>query len=679
MKTPFRFASAVAFSFPFMVYAEHGQQWTQPTPEELSMTSIPQVPGASAVYLYKEETTDDSLHMFSHYVRLKVLTDKGKEYANVELPYVTGESGRSIDEIAGRTIHPDGSVVPFTGKPYDKLIVKSQTFKYKAKVFTLPAVEVGSIIEYRYKERMGDNWFSSPEWMIQSELYTRKAHYMWRPTAELLTSEDGKEVSNTIAWAPLLPPGAKVEEKQLYKGSLARSGDPNSELTLDMHDVPPILNEEFMPPMGSVSYRVLFYYTHFKTVQDYWASEGKTWSKSRDKFIGPNKGVREYVSTLISPSDTQDQKVHKIYAAVMLLENTDFSRERTASEEKAQGLKQLNTTDDILARKRGNGDQLDMLFIAMCRAAGLKAYAMGVADRSVRIFLPNFLSARQLDDDIAIVNVDGKEVYFDPGERYCEPKHLAWKHTLNGGLRQTDGGTTLVSAPAANYMDERVGRVADLKLDDHGVATGQVIVTYQGDAALHWRQEALKGDDTSLNQDLRESMESKLPGGMEIRVTSVEGLADFDKPLVVKYDIKGAVGSSTGKRVLISANLFESNEKPKFPEAKREVAVDMRYPSVEQDAVRFQYPESMTIESSPAAEKTMLQQVASYEVHSKPGTHSITFYRNYVNSKSLYVPDMYGDLRTFYGKMENKDQETLVLTRATATDATTTTAKPAGN
>jgi len=60
-------------------------QWTQPTAEELSMTAQPQVPGAAAVYLYREETMDDLLHMSSIYVRLKVLTEAGKESADVVL------------------------------------------------------------------------------------------------------------------------------------------------------------------------------------------------------------------------------------------------------------------------------------------------------------------------------------------------------------------------------------------------------------------------------------------------------------------------------------------------------------------------------------------------------------------------------------------------------------------
>src|ERR1035438_1845704 len=60
-------------------------QWTVPTEEELKMTSQPEVPGAAAVYLFREEITDDKMHNWSKYVRLKVLMERGKEYANVEI------------------------------------------------------------------------------------------------------------------------------------------------------------------------------------------------------------------------------------------------------------------------------------------------------------------------------------------------------------------------------------------------------------------------------------------------------------------------------------------------------------------------------------------------------------------------------------------------------------------
>src|SRR4051794_30000182 len=164
------FSALVSLSSSFAL----AEQWTPPTPEELSMTSQPEVPGAPAVYLYREETTDDKLHMFSIYVRLKVLTERGKEYSNVELNSVRGSNGGglTVEDIQGRTIHPDGTVIPFTGKPYEKLVEKNQGLKIMAKVFTMPDVEIGSIIEYRYKLREGDQYFVAPDWYIQSDLFT---------------------------------------------------------------------------------------------------------------------------------------------------------------------------------------------------------------------------------------------------------------------------------------------------------------------------------------------------------------------------------------------------------------------------------------------------------------------------------------------------------------------------
>src|ERR1039458_5869499 len=104
-------------------------------------------------------------HMWSKYARIKVLTEAGKEYANVELKsYNSDAGGYSINGIAGRTIHPDGTIIPFTGKPFDKLIEKSQSYKETAKVFTLPDVEVGSIIEYRYELRYDDQYYFAPSW-----------------------------------------------------------------------------------------------------------------------------------------------------------------------------------------------------------------------------------------------------------------------------------------------------------------------------------------------------------------------------------------------------------------------------------------------------------------------------------------------------------------------------------
>jgi hypothetical protein len=653
----------------------HAQQWTVPTPEELSMTSQPEVPGASAVYLYREESTDDRLHMFSIYTRLKVLTEGGKEFGNVELNFARGSNGAgfNVEAVQGRTIHPDGTIIPFTGKPYEKLIEKTQGIKVMAKVFTMPDVQVGSIIEYRYRLQYDDRFLQSPDWYIQSNLWTRKGHYMWKHIdlggSTTVTNSRGDSTS-TIAWTPILPAGTQVTESRLP------GADGQSLIELSVHDIPPAPEEDFMPPINSFTYRVLFYYAAYRTSEEFWKNEGKYQSKSWDKFIGPGPIVKAAVNGITAPTDTPDQKLRKIYAAVMQLENTRFTRQHSSEEEKAQGFKQVQSTDDIWTRKRGTDDQLTELFVAMVRAAGMKAYIGAVTSRERSLFLQGFLSASQLDDLIAIVSIDGKDQYFDPGSRYCPYQHLNWTHTMVAGIRQTDKGTDFFGTPAEPYTFARTQRVANLTMDQQGALSGNITMTYTGFPGLHWRQRALQGDAASLEREIRTSVEQLIPPGIEVKVASISKLEDYEQPLVVKLDVKGGgLGTSTGKRLVIPGDIFETNSKPAFPHEKREIPIYFEYGRAIQDAVRINFPATLKVESLPTAEKTMYQKAALYDLTTESTPTSFTVRRNYVLGAIVFPPSEYANFRTFYSRMENKDQESVILTAAPITAS----AKPTGN
>jgi hypothetical protein len=647
------------------------QQWIAPTPEELSMTSQPEVPGAPAVYLYREETTDDKLHMFSIYERLKVLTERGKEHGNVELSYakISDGGGYTVDDIQGRTIHPDGTIIPFTGKPYEKLVEKTQGIKIMAKVFTLPDVEIGSILEYRYKLRYGDNSLRSPDWYIQTDRWTRKSHYLWKPinlNRNIVVTGERGQTKNFIAWASLLPQGTAVTETPLV-------GTDQTVIELNVHDIPPAPEEDFMPPIRSLTYRVLFYYAGYRTADEFWKNEGKFWAKTQDKFIGPGPAVTAAVKELVAPSDTPDQKLRKLYAAVMKLENTRYTRQHSTQEEKAQGFKEVHNADDIWTRKRGSDDQLAALFVAMARAAGLKANVGIVTNRDRNLFLKNYLTLSQLDDVVAIVNVNGKDQFFDPGTRFCPYGHLAWKHTYAQGIRQTDAGSDYFGTFGEPYTFSRTQRVANLTLSQRGEVTGTITMTYMGDPAIHWRLRSIEGDSASLEREIRTSVEQLMPAGIELKVASIDKLEDYEQPLVANIEVKGTLGSSTGKRVLIPGDIFEASAKPAFPHEKRDLPVYFPYPHMTQDAVRIRFPQTLSVESLPAGDKTSFEKSIAYSLSSESAAGSFTVRRNYVLGEIVFTPPQYASLRTFYSKMENKDQESVVLATATAK------ATPTGN
>jgi hypothetical protein len=153
---------------------------------------------------------------------------------------------------------------------------------------------------------------------------------------------------------------------------------------------------------------------------------------------------------------------------------------------------------------------------------------------------------------------------------------------------------------------------------------------------------------------------------LKIEVTSIEKLGDYEQPLVVKLSVKGHIGSSTGKRLVVANDIFTSNEKPAFPHEKREVPVDFHYPYWTQDAVRIVFPASIKVESSPVSDKIMFQSFAGYSLTSTTNANSITVRRDFVLGEVLFLQKEYPDLRAFFNKFETKDQESIVLIAASA-------------
>ncbi len=643
-------------------------EFVPPTPEELSMKALPGYPGVPAAILYNEEVATDSKRSVQHYVRIKVLTEEGKRYANVELQFAshTGDGwvqgdDLMIENISGRTVEPDGRVVPFTGKPYLKMLERGDGVKYQERVFTLPEVEVGSIIEYRYSTHY-DHYILSPTWMIQQDIPLREGHFVWYPINEDLHDGEGNHIS-TISWFPLLPPGAKIEHRDLPGGGGSAFGS-NQVYELRVKDVPPKVKEEYMPPIESYSYRVLFSFTAYSTAQEYWSHSGKTWSKEVNKFSEPNSDLKAATQKVVEGATSSEDKLKKIYAAVMSEENTKFTRNHDRREDKSAGAVQTRTAADVFAHERGTPLELTELFIGMARAAGLPAYAMLVPDRAEELFVPQWLSFQQFDDTIAIVNVDGKERYFDPGARYAPFGQLAWQHTYVQGLRQTEGGTSFGETPGPDIKTNRTTRIANLTLAEDGAITGKIDITYAGAAALRWRQVALRGDEESLRHELRTTLERSLPKSLEIEVASIKNMTDYEQPLAVSYGVKGSLGVATGKRLLLPTDVFRADEKAVFPHEKRETAVDFHYVEMMQDAVRVIFPSTLAVEAVPSESKLSIPNTAAYSISTTTTPKSVTTRRDFMFGAVIVPVKNYEGLRSFYSQFEAKDQESIVLKSA---------------
>ncbi len=185
------------------------------------MTSDPAAPGAPAVYLFLEQTADDQSHQHTYYARIKILTNAGREqFSDVTIPYDDKED--KIRDVDARTIHSDGTVIPFTGKPWQKEVVKGGGVRVMEKGFSMPDVQVGSILEYRYTTAYDEWW--APHWYVQQSAFVRQEHFHFKPG-----------MFAQISSVSLLPAGAHVTHK----------GD---DWDLVMNNVPAVEDEDDSPP-----------------------------------------------------------------------------------------------------------------------------------------------------------------------------------------------------------------------------------------------------------------------------------------------------------------------------------------------------------------------------------------------------------------------------------------------
>jgi hypothetical protein len=165
-----------------------------------------------------------------------------------------------------------------------------------------------------------------------------------------------------------------------------------------------------------------------------------------------------------------------------------------------------------------------------------------------------------------------------------------------------------------------------------------------------------------------------VPQGLEVKVASINQLEDYDQPLIVKLQVKGTLGSVTGKRLLLPADIFEANSKPTFPDAKREIPVYFDYAQTKQDAIRINFPATFTVESLPPVDKSTFEKFALYNMTAESTPTSFTVRRVYIMAEIFFKTGEYAGLRGFYSKLENKDQEAVVLTTVPAVAKATPTA-----
>lgn len=633
-----RLASALFLIFPAVILAggfTRGHDFHLPTDAEKSLKSED---GSSAVMLDWQRMDDNRDGIDAEYVRIKVFTDEGKKYADVEVPYLNDYPilGR-VTDISARTIHADGTIVPFDGNVFDKVLYKSNGVSVRAKTFSLADVQPGSILEYRFLRRQSENILTDTFWEVQKDIPLLHAKLTLRPYSK-------GEFEAFFTYAGL--PQGKVPVRSLDR----------DHYDLEVDHIPPFSREEYAPPDEQLKPHVAFYYTSsYLRPTDFWKAQAQQFAKTIENFIGKPSGVVADDATMATRSaKNADEKARKIYARAQTLHNLSFGTEssKTAASRSAS---------DVLSSGAGYRDEISRSFVAMARAAGLDADAVRVAPRDHSFFSDKIPDANEMSGEIALVVIDGKPLFLDPGTPGAPYGVVSWEKTGVPAIRIAKGSPQWTKTPAGAPAEALLERKADLRVEDDGMK-GTVTATFSGQEALIRR---LRGDDEATRRkSLEDEVKGWFPSGVTAKLVKVDDLSSSADAVVATFDVAMPnVTSAAGTRTLVPLSVFTLAAKNPFAPSARTQPIYFQYARRVRDEVKVTVPPSMEIVSLPQATDLSVG-VLKYKSNVLRNGNDVVFSRT-VDIDAMFVDrQYYGALRNFFAATGTADQRPLVLKRA---------------
>ena len=345
----------------------------------------------AAVLLVNEdiEIKENNTSISDLHVVQQVLKEKGKELGEVVIGY--DSTDERIELEYARTITPQGKVV-YAGKENIRDVSKYLNFPLysnaRAYIVSMPAVEVGSIIEYKVRI------FSSK--LINEDDFT----FLYRlrelypiAQAQFRVSVPAKTIpkfkvfnQNYAKGIDLMPKEETVDSRKIY--------------TWKFRDIAPIIPEEEMPPSPFVNPASLISsFASWGEIYDWWNE------LFIDKLELTDK-MKEFLNSLLEDAEDDLEKARRIY---------EFCAQeiRYVAVEYGESGHEPHHAKDVFLNRYGDCKDQATLLVALMRHAGLNAYPVLIPTRDVYPITKDFPSMN-FNHAIAVLKYNGSFIFMDP-------------------------------------------------------------------------------------------------------------------------------------------------------------------------------------------------------------------------------------------------------------------------
>jgi len=624
--------------------------WKPIDPEHLALKAPVVEKDADAEALLWEvyiNTASDKGTDFTHYVRVKIFTERGKEtQSKIDIPYL---SEVSVRDIAGRTIKPDGTIIELKKDAiFDRELVKSGRLKLKAKSFALPGIEPGAIIEYRWREVYGyiTNYVKME---FQRDIPTQLVRYYLKPNPAVID--------------PMKTMTFQTNPLQFVK-------DRDGYFRVELTNMPAFREEPHMPPEDQVKSWMLVYYSpgEKKQPMEFWKQEGKRIYEDRKGAMKINDDIRRAAAEAVGDASTPEQKLERIFnfCRAKIKNVTDDASGLTSQQ--LEKLKENRSPADTLKRGYGNGLDINYLFAALATAAGFDARYVRIGDRGRKFFDANFTDTYFMGGYNIAVKVGDQWRFFDPGSGYIPFGMLRWQEEGILALVTDQKEPQLVQTPLSPPEKSVKKRTAKLRLNEDGSLEGEARIEYTGHFAVEMKEDNDEETAEQREKKLKNSVNERL-GGAEISDIKIEGANDPIKPFVYSYKIRvPGYAERTGKRLFLQPAFFQKGVGPLFPISGRQHDVYFHYAWTEEDQVVIELPEGYALDNADRPGDLAFGNLGycKFRIGVTQDQRSLEYNRSFQFTGMLFGKEHYPNLKKAFDALHQQDNHSITLKQSAA-------------
>ncbi|NID08730.1 DUF3857 domain-containing protein [Fibrivirga algicola] len=637
---------------PFLVCAQAAVQppvvkFGQVTAADFQLSPIPNDTTAEAVVLYAlaethyEELNSKNTLITEYYKRIRINKKSGYDQATVQIKlWGTGSNAEFSTAIDGVTSRLQHGVVVQQKMDKGAIVTEKLARGETVQKFTLPGVEEGAIIEYRYTT-YSPGAITPATWWFQGYIPVLWSEYRMKiPTRYYMKITLGGYLPLAVNDVTTSSSGLQTE----YRFAVANA--------------PAFQEEPFITTMADYFSKISFEWSRVRSQRDSTAAAvAREWQDLDRTLLAFDDFGVQYRQPYLLKEEAQLIKatypvldtLGKIRAAY------DLIRNRIAWNGSAyQYSDQLKKALD---ERKGDAADINLLLIGLLRLIGLDANPVLLSTRDHGQLDTEHTLLRQFNYVVAHLTLGGKDVMLDATDRFLRPGMLP-RRALNGTGRlilPNGKGRFLSLLPTERTVTVKA---CNFEISADGEAKGLFSQSYDGYRAADARlAHQLLGEEKFMSQV------KQLRPDWQIETAELANVSDLTAPVLAKYTLViPAAASISGDRMYLNPLLTEGITSNPFKQPARQFPVDFATPFDETFTATYIFPEGFTVDELPKPLVLSLPNNGgrfTYQIQQKGNQLDVV--SRITIRKPVFGADEYMFLKEFYDKILLKHGEQVVL------------------